>query len=92
MADHQKTYAVEDYFTEISEDAKVVRINLKCENGKKFPISCQWFNNKVPSYSNTNRDNSLYIFKLCSCNRVLASIFGTMEFSKYFFPNGSYAK
>lgn len=55
-------YKVEDYFDEIHDDAKVVRINLKFENGKKFPISCQWFNNKVPSYSNTNKPNSLNVF------------------------------
>ncbi len=65
MADHQnkyEDYTVEDYFTEISDDAKVVRINLKCENGKKFPSSCQWFDYKVPSYSNSNKPNSLNIF------------------------------
>ena len=45
MADHQnkyEDYTVEDYFTEISEDSKVVRINLICENGKKLPFKAKF--------------------------------------------------
>lgn len=55
-------FTVEQYFDQIHEDAKVVRIKLKVENGKKIPAPCQWFNNKVPSFSNTNKPNSLNIF------------------------------
>jgi len=55
-------YTVEDYFTEISDDAKVVRINLTLKNGKKEPDYCEWFNNKIPAYSNSNKNYSLNVF------------------------------
>lgn len=56
----QTTYALEDYFLEL--DHKVVRIELKVDNGKKIPISSSWFNNKTPSYSITNKPFSLNVF------------------------------
>ena len=57
----QTTYALEDYFLEL--DHKVVRIELKVENGKKIPASSIWFNNKTPSYSITNKPFSLNVFE-----------------------------
>jgi hypothetical protein len=55
-------YSVEDYFTEISDNAKVVRINLTLKNGKKEPDYCEWFSNKIPAYTNSNKAYCLNIF------------------------------
>ena len=53
-------YTVENFF--LSQDEKVVRIELRFDNGTKYPTSSEWFNNKTPCYSNSNKPFALNVF------------------------------
>ena len=55
-----RTYNVEDYFLDNNE--KIVKIILDLKDNKKRPIACDWFGNKVPAYTNSNKHYALNIF------------------------------
>jgi len=69
MTSLSNTYPLEDYFLEL--DQMVVRIELAIKDDKKFPTSSVWFNNKTPSYSITNKLNSLNVFNTDNYNDYL---------------------
>ena len=71
MSSLENTYTLEDYFLKL--DQKVVRIKLWIKDDKKIPTSCEWFNNKVPSYSITHKANSLNVFDNDIYKEYLAS-------------------
>ena len=56
---------VEDYILNLG--AKCCR--LKLENKK--PSKCKWFNNKVPSYTHTDKENSLNVFDNDNYNKYI---------------------